>query len=97
MEALIAAPDPATWYGRRDRALLMVALQTGLGVAELIDLTCGNVVFGTGAHVRCMGKGRKERATPLGGDCVKFLRVWLDERGLVESAPVFVTNRGQRT
>jgi site-specific recombinase XerD len=96
IEALIAAPDPATWHGRRDRALLIVALQTGLRVSELIDLTCGDVVLGTGAHVRCMGKGRKERATPLRSDCVKVLRVWLDERGLVETGPVFITNRGQR-
>jgi integrase/recombinase XerD len=96
IEALMAAPDPATWYGRRDRALLMVALQTGLRVSELIDLTCGAVVLGTGAHVRCMGKGRKERATPLRADCIKVLRAWLDERGWVETEPVFVTHRGQR-
>jgi site-specific recombinase XerD len=96
IEAVIAAPDLVTWSGRRDRALLMLALQTGLRVSELIELTCGDVVLGTGAHVRCMGKGRKERATPLRSDCVNILHAWLDERGSVASEPVFVTNRGQR-
>jgi site-specific recombinase XerD len=75
IEALIAAPDLATWYGRRDRALLMVALQTGLRVSELIGLTGADVVLSTGAYVRCMGKGRKERATPLRADSVKVLRL----------------------
>ncbi len=96
IESLIAAPDPTTWYGRRDRALLMLALQTGLRVSELIELTCSDVVLGTGAHVRCMGKGRKERATPLRADSVKVLRAWLDECRQVEAEPIFVTNRGQR-
>jgi site-specific recombinase XerD len=96
IEAMVAAPDPATWYGRRDRTLLMVALQTGLRVSELIHLTCADVVLGTGAHVRCIGKGRKERATPLRDDCVKALRAWLDERGAGDGEPVFVSNRGER-
>ena len=63
MAALVAAPDSSTWFGRRDRTLLVVALQTGLRVSELINLSRGDIVLGTGAHVRCMGKGRKERAT----------------------------------
>jgi site-specific recombinase XerD len=96
IEALVAAPDPATWYGRRDRTLLVVAMQTGLRVSELIALTCGDVVLGTGAHVRCVGKGRKERATPLRADSVKALRAWLDERGADAAEPVFVSNRGER-
>ncbi len=74
----------------------MVALQTGLRVSELIQLTCGDVALGTGAHVRCVGKGRKERATPLRADCVEALRAWLEERGTVDTEPVFVSNRGER-
>ena len=54
-----------TWFGRRDRTMLLVSLQTGLRVSELINLNCGDVVLGTGAHVRSTGKGRKERSTPL--------------------------------
>jgi integrase/recombinase XerD len=94
-EALIQAPDLSTWHGRRDRALLTLAIQTGLRVSELIGLTCGDVVLGAGAHVRCMGKGRKERATPIRRDTAKVLRNWLPERDGSETDPVFVSNRNQ--
>lgn len=60
--ALIAAPDTTRWEGRRDRAMLTLALQTGLRVSELIGVNCADVVLGTGAHVRCEGKGRKHRS-----------------------------------
>ena len=96
IEALIAAPDPVAWCGRRDRTMLLLALQTGLRVSELIHLNCGDVGLGTGAHVRCMGKGRKERATPLRKDCVEALRLWLAERAGDPAAPLFVSNRGER-
>ncbi|WP_085026283.1 site-specific integrase [Ensifer aridi] len=96
IEALIAAPEPSTWSGRRDRTLLLLAVQTGLRVSELINLTCSDVVLGTGAHVRCIGKGRKERATPLRRDCAKLLRVWLAERAGADGEPLFVSNRGGR-
>ena len=96
IEALIDAPDLSTWYGRRDRALLALALQTGLRVSELISLSCGDIVFGTGAHVRCMGKGRKERATPMRKDSVRVLRDWLTERGGAGIDPVFISNRNER-
>lgn len=96
IEALIAAPDPSTWFGRRDRTLLLLALQTGLRVSELIHLARSDVVLGTGAHVRCMGKGRKQRSTPLRKDCVEALRAWLAERGGGGDDPLFVSNRGAR-
>jgi integrase/recombinase XerD len=96
IEAVIAAPDLSTWHGRRDRALLALALQTGLRVSELINLSRGDVVLGTGAHVQCMGKGRKERATPVRKDSVKVLRDWLAERGGTEKDPLFVSNRDER-
>lgn len=96
MDALIAAPDIATWHGRRDQTLLTLALQTGLRVSELIDLSGDDVVLGTGAHVRCIGKGRKERATPLRKDSVKALRAWHAERDAPPSAPLFVSNRHER-
>jgi site-specific recombinase XerD len=76
--------------------LLLLALQTGLRVSELINLTCGDVALGTGAHVRCIGKGRKERSTPLRKDCTQALRVWLSERGGADNEPLFVSNRGDR-
>jgi site-specific recombinase XerD len=96
IEALIAAPDVATWVGRRDQTLLLLALQTGLRVSELINLTCDDVVLGTGAHVRCMGKGRKERSTPLRKDCETAIRNWLTEHAGDHSKPLFVSNRGDR-
>ena len=80
IEALLAAPDLASWIGRRDRTLLAVALQTGLRVSELIGLRCQDVVLGTGAHVRCEGKGRKHRCTPLRHDVARQLDGWLRER-----------------
>jgi len=96
IEALIGAADVTTRSGRRDRMLLLLALQTGLRVSELINLTCGDVALSTGAHVRCMGKGRKERSTPLRKDCTQALRVWLSERGGADNEPLFVSNRGDR-
>lgn len=96
MEALLAAPDASTWIGRRDRAILLLALQTGLRVSELINLDCSDVVLGVGAHVRCEGKGRKERSTPLRRDAAKILAAWLKERSGGDDEPVFPTIRGDR-
>ena len=91
--ALVAAPDLTTWYGQRDRALLMLATQTGLRVSELTGLRIRDVSLGHGAHVRCRGKGRKDRATPLRSDTVNVVRTWIDERRDVDDAPLFPSNR----
>jgi integrase/recombinase XerD len=96
IDALLAAPDQATWTGRRDRTLLLVAVQTGLRVSELVDLCCQDVVFGTGAHVRCTGKGRKQRCTPLRKDAVAALRSWLRECRGKPTEPLFPSARGHR-
>lgn len=96
IEAVIAAPDLSTWHGRRDRAILLLTLQTGLRVTELITLTCDDIALGGGAHVRCMGKGRKERATPIRKDSIKLLRDWLAERKGKTDDPLFISNRGTR-
>lgn len=94
MEALLAAPARSTWSGQRDQALLLVALQTGLRVSELIGLRCQDIVLGTGAHVRCQGKGRKERCTPLRKDAVAVLQRWLRHRAGTPSDPAFPNARG---
>jgi len=94
MEALLAAPDRSTWSGQRDHAFLLVALQTGLRVSELMALRCQDIVVGTGAHVRCHGKGRKERCTPLRKEAVAVLRSWLRTRAGAPSAPAFPNARG---
>jgi len=95
-EALVAAPNLATWSGRRDRTLLLVALQTGLRVSELIGLRCQDVALETGAHVRCTGKGRKTRCIPLRKDVVTGVREWLKERNGQPDDPVFVNARHHR-
>ena len=94
IEALLRAPNPRTRTGRRDRTLLLVAVQTGLRASELIGLRCEDVQLGAGAHVRCHGKGRKERCTPLRKDAAAALRAWLRERRGESTDPVFPNQRG---
>jgi integrase/recombinase XerD len=96
IDALLAAPDRTTWLGRRDHALLLLACQTGLRLSELTGLTIGDVHLGAGGHVRCLGKGRKDRATPLTKQTVAALRVWLTERGGTAGDPLFATRNGHR-
>ena len=95
-EALLATPDQSTWGGRRDRALLLLTVQTGLRVSELIGLDCQDIVLDSGAHVRCKGKGRKERCTPLRKEAVKVLRLWRRENNGQASQPLFPNARGRR-
>ncbi|MDP4511407.1 tyrosine-type recombinase/integrase [Nonomuraea turcica] len=95
-DALLAAPDPSRWEGRRDRVLMLLAIQTGLRVSELTGLNCGDVTLGTGANVRCEGKGRKHRAVPLTGPVRDLLRTWLTERDGRPSDPLFPTRAGRR-
>jgi site-specific recombinase XerD len=94
IEALLAAPDQTHWTGRRDHAVLLVLTQTGLRVSELTGLAVQDVQLGTGAHVFCRGKGRKERATPLTSQTVEVLRSWLAERRGHGHDPLFPTRRG---
>ena len=91
---LLAAPDLTTWTGRRDQALLVLACQTGLRATELTSLTSGDVHLGAGAHVSCLGKGRKHRITPLTPSTVTVLRSWHGERGGLPADPLFITRRG---
>jgi integrase/recombinase XerD len=95
-EALLAAPDQTTWAGRRDLTLLLLAVQAGLRVSELVGLDCQHIVLGNGAHLRCKGKGRKERCIPLRKETVKALRSWLRERNGRPSDPLFPNTRASR-
>ena len=94
--ALLTAPDRARWEGRRDRTLILLAIQTGLRVSELLGLHCSDITLGPGAHLRCLGKGRKQRAVPLTGPVQAALRLWLTERRGLPHDPVFCTRTGRR-
>jgi site-specific recombinase XerD len=96
IDALLTAPDQQTWFGRRDHALLLVAVQTGLRLSEFTGLQRQDVVLGTGAHVHCIGKGRKERCTPLTKKTVAVLKSWLQEPARHNSAVLFPNAHGGR-
>jgi integrase/recombinase XerD len=95
VDALLAAPDRTSWHGRRDHALLTLAVQTGLRVSELTSLTSNDLHLGTGACVHCVGKGRKQRVTPLTRQTVAVMKVWLRERAGDPADPLFPGRRGQ--
>lgn len=94
VDAVLAAPDRTTWAGRRDHALLLVAVQTGLRLSELINLRSQDAHLGTGPHVSCLGKGRKHRDTPLSPTAIKTLRAWLRERNGHPHEALFPSRRG---
>jgi integrase/recombinase XerD len=96
IEALLVAPDQTKWVGRRDFALLLLAVQTGLRLSELISLDRDAVIIERGAHVRCVGKGRKERCTPLTRHVVSALRTWLSEPIRHDALALFPNVHGGR-
>ena len=93
-DALIEAPDRNSWIGARDHALLLTMSETGLRVSELINLKCEDISFESIAHLRCRGKGRKQRPIPLSSKTVAVLRNWLKRRGETPSEPLFPSRRG---
>jgi len=94
IEALLSAPDRATKLGRRDYTLILLAIRTGLRVSEMINLKQTDITFGTGAHVQCFGKGRKERITPIMKQTATVLKSWLTECKLNENNLLFTNARG---
>jgi site-specific recombinase XerD len=94
VDALLASPDRSRWTGRRDYALLLLAIQTGLRVSELTGLRIADLQLGRGPHVRCRGKGRKDRSTPLTHQTVAVLRVYLAERGGQPEDPLYPGPKG---
>ena len=93
-EALLAAPDRRCWLGNRDYAIIFLLLQTGLRVSELRSIRCKDLVLRSGAHVRCFGKGRKERCTPLTRESVNILKAWLTQRAGNKEDVAFPSRRG---
>jgi len=96
VDALLTACDQTTWTGRRDHAMFLLTIQTGLRISELVGLNCGDIVLGAGAHVHCVGKGRKERNTPVVRSTGDVIRTWLTERGGEPDQPLFPTITGRR-
>ena len=96
VDALLAAPDRNTWIGRRDHTLLLVAVQTGLRLSELTALRQQDLVLASGAHVRCEGKGRKQRCTPLTKTTIRVLAQWVHEQGREDTKILFPNARGDR-
>lgn len=96
VDALLAAPDQRSWSGRRDHALLLLAVQTGLRLSELTSLQHEDLHLGVGAHVRVIGKGRKERCTPLSKNTHAVLAAWAREPPLTEGQPLFPNARGSK-
>lgn len=94
VDALLAAPDQRSWSGRRDHALLLLAVQTGLRLSELTSLQHEDLHVGVGAHVRVIGKGRKERCTPLSKNTRAVLAAWAREPPLIQGQPLFPNARG---
>lgn len=94
IETLLASPDLSTWSGRRDRTLMLVAVQTGLRVSELVGLRRDDVVLSKGAHIRCRGKGRKERCIPLRKETISALHNWFRERNGQDEDFLFPNARG---
>ena len=95
IDALLAAPDRTTWLGRRDHTLILTLITTGLRVSELAALRITDVTVTDAAHVHVLGKGRKERSTPLKAETAQALRAWLHEREGAPVDPVFPTSHGR--
>jgi len=95
IDALVSIPDRRTWIGRRDHALLLLAIQTGLRVSELVGLHRCDLTLTTGPHIRCHGKGRKDRCTPLTAQTTAVLGAWLNERDGDPDDPLFPSRRGR--
>ena len=96
VDALLAAPDQFTWSGRRDHAFLLVAVQTGLRLSEMTGLKREDLIVGAGAHLRVVGKGRKERCTPLAQSTLAVLKAWLREPQRGNGDVLFPSAKGER-
>ena len=96
VDALLVSPDQRTWSGRRDHAFLLVAVQTGLRLSEMTGLKREDLILGAGAHVRVIGKGRKERCTPIAKPTLAVLNAWLRERQRGDGQVLFPSAKGER-
>jgi site-specific recombinase XerD len=93
IDALLATPDKAIWLGRRDYTLILLAVRTGLRVSEIISLRWDDITLGSVSHVRCVGKGRKERITPITKNTASVIKAWLNENKSNNENLVFTNAR----
>lgn len=96
IEALLAAPDQKSWLGRRDHVMLLLVVQTGMRLSEMIGLRRSDVTLGVGAHIRVMGKGRKERSIPLTKRTASVLKAWMQEPEVGNTGLLCPTSRGTK-
>ena len=96
VDALLSAPDQRTWSGRRDLAFILLALQTGLRLSEMTGLKRQDIILGTGGHVRAIGKGRKERCTPISRSTLAVVKAWLREPQRGDGQVLFPNAQGKR-
>jgi len=95
IDALLSAPDLSSWSGRRDHAFILTAVQTGLRLSEMTGLKQENLIFGTGAHIRVIGKGRKERCIPLAKSTLAVLKNWMREPQRGDDGLLFPSAKGK--
>ena len=96
VDALLAAADRSTWSGRRDHAFILTAVQTGLRLSEMTGLKREDLILGVGAHLRVIGKGRKERCVPLAKSTRAVLKTWLQEPQRGDDGVLFPSARGKQ-
>jgi site-specific recombinase XerD len=96
VDALLAAPDRGTWSGRRDHAFILTAAQTGFRLSEMTGLKREDLALGAGAHLKVIGKGRRERCTPLAKTTRAVLKAWLREPPRGDGNVLFPNARGGR-
>lgn len=95
VDALLAAPDTTNWTGRRDHALLFLAVQTGLRISEICSSAIDDVHLGIGPNIACTGKGRRQRVTPLTRATVDIMTAYLAERITRPGSALFCGPHGQ--
>jgi len=95
VDALLAAPDRSTWSGRRDHGFILTSVQTGLRLSEMTGLKQEDLILGAGAHLRVIGKGRKERCVPLAKSTRTVLKAWLREPQRGDTGILFPSARGK--
>jgi integrase/recombinase XerD len=95
MQAVLDAPDQTTWSGKRDHVMLTTFYNTGARVSEITALRVADVELGRSPSIHLLGKGRKQRVTPLWRTTAKLLREWLAHVRPGSDSPLFPNSEGK--